>query len=115
MKLAFLYHPVSDLKQSLSYYRALGFEESWREGEHTVALKIPGSTVQLMIEDEDVIDIPVAGGIFVVDSVDAFYAANKATLNFVDEPKDIPPGRYAIYKDPDGNVIRILDMSKENQ
>lgn len=54
MKLLFLYHPVENLKESLAFYRdVLGFEEAWREGEHTVALKLHDSNVQLMIEDDE--------------------------------------------------------------
>ncbi|MFJ7850396.1 hypothetical protein ACIQXR_16375 [Peribacillus sp. NPDC097224] len=50
MKLAFLCHPVKYLKGSSRYYReVLGFEEAWQEGDHTVALKLPDSDVQLML------------------------------------------------------------------
>ncbi|MFD2172208.1 hypothetical protein [Tumebacillus lipolyticus] len=71
MKLVFLHHYVKDLKQALAYYREThGFEEAWREGEHTAAMKIPGnSEVQLMLEDQDE-GVP-SGGVFLVDSVDS--------------------------------------------
>lgn len=111
MKLAFLYHPVKNIEESLTYYRdVLGYEEAWREGEHTVALKLPGTDVELMIEDEDE-GFP-AGGMFIVDSVDLFFEENKGKLDFVKNPCDIPPGRYAIFKDISGNPIRILDLTK---
>ncbi|WP_409270139.1 VOC family protein [Neobacillus sp. SCS-31] len=114
MKLLFLYHPVKNLKESLAFYRDnLGFEESWREGEHTAALKLPGSEVQLMLEDEMDKEEMTPGGIFLVDSVDSFYEENKQKYEFTKEPFDIPPGRYAIYLDNSGNPIRILDFSKE--
>ncbi|MEI5907421.1 VOC family protein [Bacillus spongiae] len=112
MKLVFLYHPVKNVKESLAFYRdTLGFEEAWREGEHTVALTLPNSDVRLMIEDEEA-DLS-AGGVFLVDSVDDFYNENKNVLEFVKEPIDIPPGRYAIYKDISGNYLRIIDFTKE--
>ncbi|MFS1514520.1 VOC family protein [Chengkuizengella sp. SCS-71B] len=112
MKLAFLVQPVENIKESLKFYRdQLGFEEAWREGDHTVALKMPGTDVQLMIEDDEV-DLP-PGGLFVVDSVDQYFEENKEILTFVQEPMDIPPGRYAIFKDVSSNVIRILDFTKE--
>lgn len=112
MKLAFLYYPVKDLKEAVTYYRdVLGYEEAWREGEHTVALRLPGTDVQLMIEDDD--EGLSAGGMFVVDSVDAFYEDNKGTVDFVKDPCDIPPGRYAIFQDISGNPIRILDLTRE--
>ena len=113
MKLLFLYHPVNNLKESLSFYREnLGFEEAWREGEHTVSLNIPDSEVKLLLEDDE--KELGAGGVFLVDSVDKFYLENKESLEFVKEPIDIPPGRYAIYKDNSDNHIRIIDFSKEN-
>ena len=112
MKLVFLYHPVKDLKESLSFYRdTLGYEEAWREGEHTVALTIPNSDVRLLIEDDE--QELGAGGVFLVNSVDDFYEEKKHTLTFVKEPINIPPGRYAIYKDNSNNHIRIIDFSKE--
>lgn len=112
MKLVFLYHPVKNLKESLAFYRdTLGFEEAWREGAHTVALNLPNSDIRLMIEDDE--QELSAGGIFLVDSVDSFFKENKEVLEFVKEPTDIPPGRYAIYKDNSGNLLRILDFTKE--
>lgn len=112
MKLVFLYHPVKNLKESVTFYREnLGFEEAWREGNHTVALKLPDSDIQLMIEDDE--DNLTAGGVFLVNSVDEFVNENKDKLRFVKQPIDIPPGRYAIYEDHSGNPIRIIDFSKE--
>ncbi len=68
MKLEFLFAPTSDLRASLALYRdALGFSEAWREGDATVALSLPGTDVQLMLDAHD----PDAafGPLFVVDSV----------------------------------------------
>ncbi len=54
MKLSFLYHPVIDLKESLIFYRdVLGFEEAWREGNHTVALSIPNTEQRIMLEADE--------------------------------------------------------------
>ncbi|TLS37599.1 VOC family protein [Pseudalkalibacillus caeni] len=112
MKLAFLFHPVGNLKESLTYYReTLGMSEAWREGEHTVALNIPGSEVQILLEDDEMDIGP--GGVFMVDSVDDFYKENKEKLQFIKEPVDIPPGRYAIYRDSDQNAFRIIDMTNQ--
>jgi catechol 2,3-dioxygenase-like lactoylglutathione lyase family enzyme len=69
MKLEFLFVPTSDLRASLGLYRdGLGFTEVWREGDATVALALPGSDVQLMLDSHDP-DAPI-GPLFVVDSVD---------------------------------------------
>ncbi|MEO4055055.1 VOC family protein [Solibacillus sp. CAU 1738] len=113
MKLLFMDYPVKDLKEALAFYRdVLGFEEAWREGDHTVALKLPGSDVQLMIENDEIGLTP--GAVFLVDNVDKYYEDNKETLNFIKEPVDIPPGRYAIFQDNSGNLLRILDFTNES-
>jgi len=112
MKLVFLTHPVNDLKTALAFYRnQFGMQEVWREGDHTAALKLDGTDVALMLE-EDEKDLP-AGGVFLVDSVDEFYKENKDELKFIKEPFDIPPGRYAAFQDDSGNVLRLIDMTKE--
>ena len=54
MKLEFLFVPTSDLSASLALYRdGLGFTEMWREGDATVALALPGSDTQLMLDSHD--------------------------------------------------------------
>ncbi len=113
MRLEFLYLPVEDVGAALALYRDhLGFAEAWREGELTVALELPGTDVRLIIDQEVEGDPPGAGPFFVVDSVDAFHAANRDALRFVVAPKDISPGRYAAFLDPSGNVVRVMDRRK---
>ena len=111
MNLAFVYLPVKDLNEALALYRdTLGFEESWREGESAVGLVLPGTDVQLMI-DQDTPPNDKAGPFFAVDDVDAFYATNEGKLSFNAAPKNIPPGRYVSFDDPWGNRVHVLDMS----
>lgn len=111
MQLAFMYLPVKDIKTALTLYRdTLGFEESWREGDLTVGLALPGTEVVLMI-DQDTPAGTKPGPFFRVDDVDAFYAANHGKLNFVTEPYDIPPGRYVAFEDDSGNRVHVLDTS----
>ena len=113
MKLIFLSYPVKDLKEALKFYRDnFGMEEAWREGEHTAALKLEGTDVQLMLEQEDIELGP--GGVFLVDSVDSFYEEH-SDLEFIQKPFDIPPGRFATFKDNNGNLLRLIDETKENQ
>ncbi len=82
MKLVFLYHPVKNLKESLRHYReVLGFEEAWREGDHTAALKMNDTEVQLLIEEDE--QELAAGGVFLVDSVDDFYKVNQSKFEFI--------------------------------
>lgn len=113
MKLEFLFAPTSDLKASLALYRdALGFSEVWREGDATVALSLPGTEVQLMLDANDP-DAPF-GPLFVVDSVEAFHATRPETLTVIQELSEIPGGFMATYQDPGGAAIYVMDQSTDS-
>lgn len=112
MKFQFLYAPTSDLEASVALYRdGLGCEEIWREGESTVALAMPGTDVQLMLDANDP-DASV-GPIFVVDDVHAFHAGRPTGLQVVDEPSEIPGGVIAVYEDPAGVTVHVMDQSTD--
>lgn len=112
MRLAFVYTPVKDLKEALGFYRdRFGFEEAWREGDLAAGLSLPGTDVKLMLDADD--RETGTGPFFVVDSVADFFEANRDSLDFLFEPREIPPGLYAAFTDPSGNVVRIMDTSRE--
>jgi catechol 2,3-dioxygenase-like lactoylglutathione lyase family enzyme len=112
MKLEFLLAPTSDLKASLTLYRdGFGFSEVWREGDATVALTLPGTDVQLMLDASDP-DAPF-GPLFVVDSVEAFHATRPETLTVIDEISEIPGGFMATYLDPGGTTV-VMDQSTDS-
>ena len=113
MKLEFLLVPTSDLTASLALYRdGLGYRELWREGDSTVALTLPGSDVQLMLDASDP-DAP-PGPLFVVESVEAFHASRPEALAVVAEPSEIPGGFLATYRDPGGAAIYVMDQSMDS-
>jgi catechol 2,3-dioxygenase-like lactoylglutathione lyase family enzyme len=113
MKLEFLFVPTSDLSGSLALYRdGLGFTEVWREGDATVALALPGSDVQLMLDAHDP-DAPL-GPLFVVDSVEDFHATRTGSLTVVDGPSEIPGGFLATYREPGGATIYVMDQSTDS-
>ncbi|CAN5890371.1 hypothetical protein BH20ACT7_BH20ACT7_14320 [soil metagenome] len=113
MKLEFLFIPTSDLSASLTLYRdGLGFTEMWRECDATVALALPDTDVQLMLDANDP-DAPL-GPLFVVDSVEAFHAARPQTLAVVEEPSEIPGGFQATYQEPGGATIYVIDQSTDS-
>jgi hypothetical protein len=112
MKLEFLFAPTSDLNASLALYRdGLGFSEMWREGDATVALSIPGTDVQLMLDSND--PSAPAGPLFVVDSVETFHTSRPESLAVLDGPSEIPGGFLATYKDPGGMTIYVMDQSTD--
>ena len=113
MKLEFLLMPTSDLAASLAVYRdGLGFSEAWREGDTTVALVVPGSDVQLMLDANDP-DAP-GGPLFVVDSVATFHSDRPESLTVLDGPSEIPGGFLAVYQDAGGTVLQVMDQSTDS-
>lgn len=111
MKLVSYYLPVADLKAALAFYRdTLGWTETWRMGDLTVGLQMPGTDVELMIDQEpsDLRPSPFLQ----VDDVRAFHAEHP-DLRFTGEPFEIPPGWAVAFEDPGGNLIRILDTTNE--
>jgi hypothetical protein len=112
MKLEFLFAPTSDMSGSLALYRdGLGCEEVWREGDTTVALTLPGTEVQLMLDAND----PTApvGPVFVVDRVATFHEQRPGSLSVVAEPVEIPGGFLATYQDPAGITMYVMDQSTD--
>jgi catechol 2,3-dioxygenase-like lactoylglutathione lyase family enzyme len=108
MKLVFLYHPVKDLQAALGFYRdVLGWDEAWREGDVTVAMKIPDSDVQVMLDASDAEASAEASGFYEVADVDEFYERHRDQATFVETPRDLPPIRYAAFTDPSGNLFRV--------
>ena len=112
MRLAFTYLPTRDLGASLQLYRdTLGFDELWREGDHTVGLAIPGTDVALMIDAAAPSDWG-PGPMFGVERVAAFRAEHDG-LEVVAEPHEIPGGMLMALRDPGGNFVYVLDQSAD--
>jgi len=112
MKLEFLFAPTADLEASLALYRdGLGCQEVWREGDATVALTLPGTDVQLMLDANDA-SAPV-GPLFIVESVVSFHAGRPEGLSVLEEPSEIPGGFLATYQDPGGMTIYVMDQSTD--
>jgi catechol 2,3-dioxygenase-like lactoylglutathione lyase family enzyme len=112
MKLEFLYTPVKDLQSALALYRdALGWEEAWREGDSTVSLKLPGTDVQLMLDEAEAGEV---GPLFVVENVERFHADRPRGLTTRAEPQEIPGGFLVTYADASGNAIYVMDQALES-
>jgi catechol 2,3-dioxygenase-like lactoylglutathione lyase family enzyme len=107
MRLTYLYHPVSDLKQAVAFYRdVVGWDEAWRMGDDTAAMQIPGSEVLLMLDVTP--DDAGPSGFFEVDDVDEFWQALPESVTKVTPPQDLDPIRFAAVADPGGNLIRFF-------
>jgi lactoylglutathione lyase len=101
--------PVPDLEAALAFYRdALGHELNWRTAT-AVGLRMRDSDAEIVLHTE--------GGApetdLLVDDVDAAVAAMEAAGgSVVHGPFEIAIGRCAVVRDPFGNVLVVLDMSK---
>ncbi|MEJ3403867.1 VOC family protein [Rathayibacter sp. YIM 133350] len=108
MRLRFLYTPVPDLSAGLAWYRdVLGWDEAWREGEDTVAFRIPGSDLQVMLSTEP----DPAGPMYEVENLERFLAEHPA-MKVASPPRPIPDGSVATITDPAGNVIFVFDQAR---
>jgi predicted enzyme related to lactoylglutathione lyase len=101
--------PVPSLEEGLVFYRdKLGHMLLWRTG-GAAGLRLPGSEAELVIHTE-------SRGLevdFLVDSVDsAVERWREESGEVAAGPFDIRIGRCAVLRDPWGNVLVILDMSK---
>lgn len=114
MELSFLYVPVPDLTPALAFYRdSLDLEEAWREGDTTVAFRLPGSDVELMIDADPALPQGLTpGGFFRVDDLDA-WLAERSSVRLVQEPFPMPGGRAASVADPAGNTVYVFEMTEE--
>jgi catechol 2,3-dioxygenase-like lactoylglutathione lyase family enzyme len=114
MNLAFVYLPVANLAESVAFYRdTLGLKEAWREGDHTAAFAVDAGDVQLMVGIPADADDSAVGPLFIVEDVNNFIARHRDSLRLRFEPLEIPPGLLAGFEDPAGNLIRVMDSSKE--
>jgi catechol 2,3-dioxygenase-like lactoylglutathione lyase family enzyme len=108
MRLTYLYHPVSDLKEAVAFYRdVVGWDEAWRMGDDTAAMQIPGSEVLLMLDVTPDVDAG-PGGFFEVDDVDGFWQSLPESVTRITPPQDLDPIRFAAVADPGGNLIRLF-------
>ncbi len=101
--------PVPDLEAGLAFYRdRLGHALIWRTAD-TAALRLPDSDCELMLFTQG----PAEAMDWKVESaekaVEAFVGAGGSV---VEPPFDIPVGRAAVVRDPWGNELVLLDLSK---
>lgn len=110
--LTYVYLPVTDLSAARTFYRdTLGLEESWREGEMACAFKLPGTTVQLMLNQTTAADPDTAGLVFTIAAVDPFFHEQQANIAFTGQPQAIPGnGRWVAAKDVSGHGLYFADV-----
>lgn len=101
---------VPDLDAGLDFYgRALGHELRWRNDELGQAgLRLPESDTEIVLTTRHGYEPN-----WLVDSVDvAVEVVREAGGEVVADPFDIPVGRVAVVRDPFGNILVLVDLSK---
>ncbi|MGB7540234.1 MAG: VOC family protein [Anaerolineales bacterium] len=101
--------PVPDLDSGLGFYRdRLGHELIWRTAD-AAALRLPDSDCELILftkGPEEEVDWKVESA----DAATGFFVGAGGSV--VEPPFDIPVGRCAVVRDPWGNKLVLLDLSK---
>ena len=109
MRLGFEKHPVTNLRQALDGFERSGFALLWQRERVSALLAAPGTaTAAVLLEVHDVELELGAGGVYLLDDVDAF-ARGHADRDWVVEPCDGPLGRYAALRTRAGLPQRFLD------
>jgi lactoylglutathione lyase len=100
---------VDDIDSALSFYRdKLGHDLIWRTPQ-AAGLRMPGTDAEIVLQTErQGIEVD-----FLVSSADtAALEFEQAGGSILVPPFDIQIGRCAVVKDPWGNELVLLDMSK---
>ncbi|ROR73728.1 hypothetical protein [Bogoriella caseilytica] len=105
MLFTFFFQPVEDLVAAVQHYRNLGWDEAWREGEHTVALQMPGVASQLMLDST--VGFGSAGPMYLVEDLGQWLGAHPDLR--AGSPVPIPGGRVAEVSAP-GHTYYVFAM-----
>lgn len=114
MELICTVYPVDDLEATAKQYLELGFKDVARPDQDTVLMSTDQSRyVEVMLERHPAESAAGAGPVFRMPDVAAFHEANPS-LDWVFAPVELPTGGYAIFRDPSGNPVRIVDFSRDS-
>ncbi|OGO52506.1 MAG: hypothetical protein A2148_08380 [Chloroflexi bacterium RBG_16_68_14] len=104
---------VDDLDQARDFYRdRLGLIELWRDdSEPAVGMRFPESDAEIVLH---MMELPQRIEVhYLVDSVERSIGELRAHgVKVVRQPFDVAIGKCAVFLDPFGNAVSILDMTK---
>jgi predicted enzyme related to lactoylglutathione lyase len=101
--------PVADLNAALGFYQgALGQQLRWRT-DTEAGLGMPESQTEIVLTTER---DQLEPNLLVESADEAARAIEDEGGTIVAPPFDIPVGRVAVVRDPFGNVLVLVDLSK---
>jgi hypothetical protein len=114
MELLCAVYPVSDLETAAEQYRSIGFRDIARPDEDALLLS-PNEAghVEVMLIRHPMESKAGAGPVFKLPDVEAFHADNPG-LPWLMPPRAIATGHYALYADPSGNPVRLVDFTRDS-
>jgi predicted enzyme related to lactoylglutathione lyase len=102
--------PVPDLDSGLRFYRdVLGHALRWRnDAIGGAGLSLPGSDTEIVLSTS----AAYGPGWLVTSADEAARTFRSCGGQVISAPADIPVGRLAVARDPFGNALVLLDLSK---
>ena len=99
---------VADLEAGLRFYRdGLGHQLAWRT-DRMAGLRMAAGETELVLS----LDVGPETDLLVESVPHAVRAFADAGGSIAAEPSDIPVGRVAVVRDPFGNELTVVDLSK---
>ncbi|MFD0555951.1 hypothetical protein FB566_1169 [Stackebrandtia endophytica] len=114
MQLLCSIYPVTDLDAAVDLYRSVGFQDVARPDQDTVLLAGGESShVTVMLERHPVESQAGPGPVFRIANVESF-RQDHPELDWVFGPVPLPTGGYGLFRDPEGNPIRVMDFGTDS-
>ncbi|GLZ76421.1 hypothetical protein Afil01_12280 [Actinorhabdospora filicis] len=114
MELLCALYPAEDIDAAAELYRGLGFRDIARPDEDTILMSAnDDGHVEVMLERHPLERKAGPGPVFKVADVAAFHAERPA-LTWLLPPREIATGHYAVFADPAGNPVRIVDFTRDS-
>ncbi len=101
--------PVQNLDAAIAFYKALGHQLIWREGNHAAGLRLPDTDAEIVLHTDN---RPIETYFLVKSVPEAIERFIRAGGKLQTGPLEIPVGLYVVLRDPWNNPLVILDFSK---
>lgn len=101
-----------DLAAAVEFYKKLGLKLKFHLKDKWAEFELQNVKIGLCPTDED-LGLVRTGIVFEVEDLQAFFEANKGTMEFFGEPHVAVHGIMISFKDPSGNVLDLYQPTPE--